>query len=136
MNPLKLESLIGTREFKEIYNSAEALGKELDIKFPVEEICYLTAQLLGCNVANASWLDSAENYAEIQIIVANLIRLVGDYLKVDFSSDLSLYKDLVYHIRPTIYRMRNKIPRRTRCWKRSRRIMPRSSMPLRQHHHH
>jgi mannitol operon transcriptional antiterminator len=112
MNPLKLESLIGTREFKEIYNSAEALGEELDIKFPVEEICYLTAQLLGCNVANASWLDSAENYAEIQIIVANLIRLVGDYLKVDFSSDLSLYKDLVYHIRPTIYRMRNKIPQK------------------------
>lgn len=112
MNPLKLESLIGTKEFKEIYSLAETLGERLGIRFPVEEICYLTAQLLGCNVANANWLDSAENYAEIQIIVANLIRLVGDCLKIDFSSDLSLYKDLVYHIRPTIYRMRNKIPQK------------------------
>lgn len=112
MNPLKLESLFGTSEFKAVYQVVDTLSHELDLNFPVEETGYLTAQLLGCNVANTNWLDSAENFAEIQIIVANLIRFVGRDLHIDFSSDLSLYKDLVYHIRPTIYRMKNMIPQK------------------------
>jgi len=112
MNPIKLESLLGTTEFTAIYQLVEALSQAMDLRFPVEETGYLTAQLLGCNVANTNWLDSAENYAEIQIIVCNLIRFVGGDLHIDFSSDLSLYKDLVYHIRPTIYRMKNMIPQK------------------------
>ena len=112
MNSLKLESLFGTSEFKAVYKLSESISSEMNFKFPVEEVGYLTAQLLGCSVANTNWLDSAENYAEIQIIVCNLIRFVGNDLNIDFSSDLSLYKDLVYHIRPTIYRMKNMIPQK------------------------
>jgi mannitol operon transcriptional antiterminator len=109
MDKLKLESLYGLQEFKEMCILARKLENHFGVHFPNEEIGYLTIQLLGSKHIQAETLLDVVNYAEIQIIVCDLINRVGQELRKDFSKNMRLYNDLIYHIQPAIYRMRNHI---------------------------
>ncbi|MGE5605862.1 MAG: BglG family transcription antiterminator [Bacteroidota bacterium] len=105
----KLESLFESLEFKASYKLARNLSKTFDIRFPIEEIGHIAIRLIGCNDTSMTCPDKAENYAEFQLVICRLIQEVGNGLNVDFSSNVSLYNDLVHHIRPAIYRVKNKI---------------------------
>lgn len=109
MNPLQMESIYGTHEFIEMHRLMARLSEALNISLPLEEIVYFTFVLFGSDMMNTNPLGTNENYAEIQVIVCNLIHKVADKLGIDFSGNRSLYNDLVYHIRPAIFRMKNGI---------------------------
>ncbi|MEA4893737.1 MAG: BglG family transcription antiterminator [Oscillospiraceae bacterium] len=108
-SPFYLESVYGTWEYKVIYEMTDRIGKKLGIAFALEEVGYLAFLLLGSNIVSVQRTSREENYAEMQVAVFNLIRSVEDELSVDFSGDASIYNDLVYHIRPAVFRIKNGI---------------------------
>lgn len=112
VNPMQMESIYGTHEFIEMHRLVTRLSGELGIVFPLEETAFITFGLFGSDLMNKHPADTSENYAEIQVIVCNLIQKVADKLETDFPNDISLYNDLVYHIRPAIFRMKNNIRQR------------------------
>jgi mannitol operon transcriptional antiterminator len=103
----KLETIFESVEFKAAYKLARNLSRAFGIRFPIEEIGHIAAQLIGCNDTNMSSADGVENYADFQLIICRLIQDVGKELNVDFSRNVSLYNDLVHHMRPAIYRVKN-----------------------------
>lgn len=105
----KLEGLFKFVEFKAAYKLAWSLSKVFDIRFPIEEIGHIAIRFIGCNDASKNYSDNANNYAEFQIEICKLVQDIGSDLGIDFSDNLSLYNDLVYYIRPIIYRVINGI---------------------------
>ncbi len=105
----KLEALFESLEFKASYKLARKLSKVFGIRFPIEEIGHIAIRLIGCNDTKMNCPDNTENYAEFQLVICRLIQEVGRQLDVDFSSNVSLYNDLVHYIRPAIYRAKNEI---------------------------
>ena len=108
-SPFSLESVYGTREFKVMHEVADKIGKRLGIVFSLEEVGYLAFLLLGSNIVNVQQTSREENYAEMQVAVFNLLRSVESETGLVFSGDVSIFNDLVYHIRPAVFRIRNGI---------------------------
>ena len=106
---LQMESLYGTQEFKVMYDLAMTLSKHLVVEFPQEEAAYLALLTIGSDMVHAGMDINTENFADIQMLVCNLISRVEENLRIDFSQDVTLYSDLVFHIRPAIYRIKNNI---------------------------
>lgn len=50
-----------------------------------------------------------ENWIDIEIMVKKLIEIVSKELKIDLTSNKELLEGLLVHIKPTIYRIKNKI---------------------------
>jgi transcriptional antiterminator/mannitol/fructose-specific phosphotransferase system IIA component (Ntr-type) len=109
LDSLKLESLYVLREFAEVFKLTKELETHFNLVLTKDEIGYLTIQLLGSTNVNSDSSNDLKNYAEIQMIVCNLINKVGFDLGRDFSKNIKLYNDLIYHVRPAIYRMRNSL---------------------------
>jgi mannitol operon transcriptional antiterminator len=105
----QLELLFESVEFKAAYKLARNLCGAFGIRFPIEEIGHIATRLIGCNDTNMNSPDNTENYAEFQLVICRLIEDVGRELNVDFSRNVSLYDDLVRHMRPAIYRVKNTI---------------------------
>ena len=112
ISQLKLESIVGSEEFKAIYHLGQVLKTHLGVHLPLEELGQLTGRVMGGSTVRSTLPEGMENMAEIQMIVCNLIYEVGRELNIDFSRDITMYDDLVYHIRPAIYRMKNAIPQK------------------------
>ena len=108
-SPFSLESVYGTPEFKIMHEVADKIGKRLGIEFLLEEVGYLTFLLLGSNIGNVLQTSREENYADMQVAVFNLIRSVENEMGINFSGDISIFNDLVYHIRPAVFRIENGI---------------------------
>jgi len=107
MDKLQLESLFGTKEFIAILKIADSLKTQLACDLSLSEVGFVTLQLLGCSSTGVNDTKNRENFAEIQLIVCDLINKIGSDLGIDFTRKTGLYNDLIYHIRPAIYRMRN-----------------------------
>lgn len=50
-----------------------------------------------------------ENWIDIEIMIKRIIEIVSNELKIDLTSNRELLKGLLVHIKPTIYRIKNKI---------------------------
>ncbi len=109
LSSLQKESVFGTKEFKLIHQLFNELNDELGIVFPVDEVCYLTLKVFLAGYVATNKLEDEDNYAEIQMIVCTLIDKVANYLNVEVNYDKPLYNNLVYHIKPAIYRIKNNI---------------------------
>jgi len=109
VNSLQMERIYNTYEFIKMHHLVDTLSEELGIVFPIEEIIFLTIELLGSSRMNKDLISINENYAEIQMIVCDLIQGVGDRLGMDIAGDISLYNSLMHHLRPAVFRIRNKI---------------------------
>ena len=107
--PFYLESVYGTPEYKILHAMTDRIGDRLNITFALEEVGYLTFLLLGSNIVSVQHTDHEENRAEMQVAVFKLIQAVESELGADFSQDETLYNDLVYHICPAVFRIKNGI---------------------------
>lgn len=112
ISQLKLESIVGSDEFKAVYHLGQTLKTHQGVRLPLEELGQLTRQIIGGSTVRSTLPEDVENVAEIQVTVCNRIYAVGRELDIDFSQDITLYDDLAYHVRPAIYRMKNTIPQK------------------------
>lgn len=97
-----------TFEYKCIKKSKALIEGYYEIEVLKEEYLKITDYFLGSHTYNINY-SYYENWVEIEITVRSLINLVNEKLDVDISRDETLFLELVNHIKPTIYRIKNKI---------------------------
>lgn len=105
----KLEGIFESVEFKAACKLLWGLSETLRMRFPMEEIGHFAVRLMACNDASRNYPVYVENFAELQVEICKLIHQIGCDLQTDFSEISSLYNDLVYLIRPLVYRVKNGI---------------------------
>lgn len=108
LSSLQQDSIRGTKEFKIMGSMLISLSEKLGIHIPLDEISYLSYLLLN-GVSVMSVKSDEYNYAEIQWIVCRLIDAIDQDLKLKLSHDSSAYKNLIFHLKPAIYRIQNHI---------------------------
>lgn len=105
----ELSNLRLTKEFAVASSMVKRLEESYNLKIPTDEIGYITIHLLGGKVA-ASEMYMKENWAVLQTLTAKIIEVIQSKLGVDFSADDELYKGLMEHLGPTIYRLKHGLP--------------------------
>ncbi|MGO2118440.1 MAG: BglG family transcription antiterminator [Fusobacterium sp.] len=100
--------LENTFEYKCIDRSKALIEGYYEIEILKEEYLKITDYFLGSHTYNINY-SYYENWVEIEITVRRLIDLVNKKIDVDISMDETLFLELVNHIKPTIYRIKNKI---------------------------
>lgn len=105
----ELASLRLTKEFAVASSMVKRLEEYYGVRIPEDEIGYITIHLLGGKVTAADNF-VRENWAQLQTLAAKIIEGVQSKLGIDFSGDDELYKGLMEHLGPTIYRLRHGLP--------------------------
>lgn len=100
--------LENTFEYKCVDKSKALIEGYYEIEVSKEEYLKITDYFLGSHTYNINY-SYYENWVEIEITVRRLIALVNEKIDVDISRDETLFLELVNHIKPTIYRIKNKI---------------------------
>ncbi|MDP0488518.1 MAG: BglG family transcription antiterminator [Fusobacterium sp. JB020] len=100
--------LENTFEYKCVDKSKALIEGYYEIEVSKEEYLKITDYFLGSHTYNINY-SYYENWVEIEITVRRLIDLVNKKIDVDISRDETLFLELVNHIKPTIYRIKNKI---------------------------
>jgi mannitol operon transcriptional antiterminator len=105
-DPKYLQSMKNTKEFKIALKIIEDLEKVFNIKIPYDEVGYITMHLMGAKLRHDKDSLLEETSFQVGIKAQNLIRYVSKELQHDLTKNLSLFQDLVTHLRPAIYRIK------------------------------
>jgi len=98
-----------TKEFAVASSIAKNLEQNFGVKIPLAEIGYITIHLLGGKVT-ATNAFMKEDWAKLQVLTAQIIQDIQRKIGADFSSDDELYRGLMEHLGPTIYRLKHGLP--------------------------
>lgn len=109
MSDNELARLKLTKEFAVASSIAKNLEQNFNIKIPLAEIGYITIHLLGGKVTTTN-VFIKENWAKLQVLTAQIIQDIQTKINADFSMDDELYKGLMEHLAPTIYRLKHGLP--------------------------
>lgn len=104
MNKDELKALDMTREFAVASNIAKMLEERFKTLIPIDEIGYITIHLLGSTHSSSKDTES-ENWVELQILTTELIQEVSLKIGTDLTMDSQLFKNLIEHLKPAIYRL-------------------------------
>lgn len=97
------------------YSFADTIFKKLEVYFqmilPVEEKAFLSIQILCSKIIDSEYKsDSGKMLREydnkLKYFVHKIISVVSDVLNVDLTKDETLYRGLLIHMRPTLFRLR------------------------------
>lgn len=100
--------LADTEEFRCINDFKDILEKEFEIKFCHNEILQITDYFLGSHTYNFEQ-SYYKNWIEIEILVKKFIAAFNRNIHTDLSKDKILFKEIINHIKPTLYRIKNRI---------------------------
>lgn len=100
--------LADTEEFRCINDFKDILEKEFEIKFCHNEILQITDYFLGSHTYNFEQ-SYYKNWIEIEILVKKFIATFNKNIHTDLSKDKILFKEIINHIKPTLYRIKNRI---------------------------
>ena len=100
--------LENTIEYSIIIENRKYIEKAYSVKFTSHEIIKLTEILAG-SYSYEPGVSFIENWIEVEKLIKKLILRVSKNYNADFLNDAELEKSLLNHIRPTIYRIKNKI---------------------------
>ncbi|MCP1222976.1 BglG family transcription antiterminator [Sebaldella sp. S0638] len=105
--PVMLEErfLKETDEYIAIMNHIGEIETAEGIKFRNTQILKLADLVLGSNSFHIE-NDFYENWIEIDLLAKKLINNVNKRIEVDISNDEILFRCLIHHLKPTIYRIK------------------------------
>ncbi|MCI6152511.1 MAG: BglG family transcription antiterminator [Fusobacterium perfoetens] len=95
-------------EFEIVNKAISLLEVSENIKFNINEIIKFTDYLLGSHSYSISF-SSLDNWIEIDILIKKIIIQFSVIAGVNLNDDTILLEGLVNHIKPTVYRIKNKI---------------------------
>lgn len=102
-------NLLGiTKEFVTASNLARMFEEHFEIDMSIYEIGYLALNLLGSSVS-ATVIIEKEHWIDFQILTRDIIKSVGTRSNIEFYTDKQLFDGFLEHLRPAIYRIRNKL---------------------------
>lgn len=101
-----LEKLKHTKEFEAAKKIVSRLEAVLGISISYGEIGYITMHLMGAKlrIDQKNFLEDTDLHDVIY--VQNLIQFVSNKIGEDLTSNFSLFKDLLAHLRPALYRIK------------------------------
>lgn len=109
MAPADLAELGRTPEFPVAAQLCHDLGSQLGLRFPADECGYVTLHLLGAKAAGyPAQLEPFAHLGDARLVplVHHFIRAAGIRLGTDLTRDPDLFRGLLVHLRPALYRLR------------------------------
>lgn len=100
--------LSDTKEYKCIRKASSILEEYYEIELCEYEYLKMTDYFLGSNTYNLNY-SYYDNWVEIEMVVKKMIMDFNNYIEEDILKDKILLEGLLNHIKPTIYRIKNKI---------------------------
>ncbi|SDJ81438.1 mannitol operon transcriptional antiterminator [Sediminibacillus albus] len=104
-----LEQLKGTREYNIALKMIRDLGTAMAIEIPDDEIGYITMHLMGAKLRVDHEYLIEDTSLDIAVKAKELIRFIGVKLDIDMTDNSRLLNDLVAHLKPTIYRLKQEM---------------------------
>ncbi|MGL5049199.1 MAG: BglG family transcription antiterminator [Cetobacterium sp.] len=95
------------KEYKIIRQSSNILEKEYNIKIDLKETIKLTDYFLGSHYFYSD-NSSYEYWIEIDVVAVQIIKKFSETVGVNLSKDKVLLNGIINHLKPTIYRLKNK----------------------------
>lgn len=95
-------------EFKILTSKKYILEEEFKIKIDENELIRLTNFFLGSQTYTKK-MDFYENWIRSEIFIEKFIRDVSSQLKYNLTKDTILFNGLLSHLKPAVYRIKNKI---------------------------
>jgi mannitol operon transcriptional antiterminator len=105
-----LQQIIHSKEYEIAKRIIQDLQLALSIEIPVDEIGYITMHLMGAKLQLKHDFFIEDSSMDIALKAAELIQFVEVQLAVSLSENTSLLKDLVAHLKPAIYRLKQGMP--------------------------
>ena len=104
----QMKNLRASKEFETASAIMEELEQVFDIQFPPEERTHIAMHLTGAKALKEKEMEPEED-PSLWLSAQKLIALTGNRLGIDFARKDSLYKGLVTHLKPAIYRMEERM---------------------------
>lgn len=95
-------------EFEIVNKAVSLLEVSENIQLNINEIIKFTDYLLGSHSYSTSF-SSLDNWIEIDILIKKIITQFSEIATINLNDDTILLEGLVNHIKPTVYRIKNKI---------------------------
>lgn len=96
----------GTKEFEIASKMIHGLKDSLRMEIPDDEIGYITMHLMGAKLRVDQHYVLEDTSLHMAYKAKELIRYISSSLKVDLTEDTALLNDLVAHLKPSIYRLK------------------------------
>ena len=109
INQTYLEDQMVTKEYKFAEKIVAQLEQIFSITIPKAEVAYITMHLKGAKVRHDNEYLDEEASLEIAVKTKQLIEHVSKLAGIDLSANRSLFDGLVTHLKPAIYRMKQKM---------------------------
>jgi mannitol operon transcriptional antiterminator len=109
INQVYLENQQDTKEYKFAGKIVAELERVFNIKIPDAEIAYITMHLKGAKLRHDNEFLIEDSSLQVAIKTRNLIEFVGKQTKEDLSANRSLFEGLIMHLKPAIYRLKQKM---------------------------
>ncbi|AXI10536.1 transcriptional antiterminator [Oceanobacillus zhaokaii] len=104
-----LQRIERTKEYAIAKSMINKLEKKLKLDIPDDEIGYITMHLMGAKVRVDQEYLIEESSIDIAFQAKALIQYVSKNVNVDLTKNASLLHDLVAHLKPTIYRLQQRM---------------------------
>ena len=101
----RLLKLKEKEEYKISEQIAAILEEKFEIEIPEDEIGYITLHLLGARMREQDLNTEDKNLNKLEILVKQIIELVGDYFELDLSHDQKLFNGLLIHLKAALNRL-------------------------------
>ncbi len=101
-----LQQIEETKEFAIAKKMIQKLEVRLETSIPKDEVGYITTHLLGAKVRVDKDHKIEESSIDIAFQAKSLIKYVSNSVGVDLTDNSQLLHDLVAHLKPAIYRLR------------------------------
>ncbi|MEN2769048.1 BglG family transcription antiterminator [Ornithinibacillus xuwenensis] len=105
-----LKQINQTKEYEIARNIIEDLEHSFGMKIPEDEIGYITMHLMGAKLQLSKPFLIEDSSMDIAVMATELIQFVSSNLDVNLNNNVSLLNDLVAHLKPTVYRLKQGMP--------------------------
>lgn len=100
--------LKNTEEYRVLCKEISVIERKLNIKFHKNDLLKISDLILGVNSLSHT-TEFYKNWIEIELLAKKIISIVSNNMYIDITRDKILFKCLVHHLKPTIYRIKKGI---------------------------
>lgn len=104
-----LQEIEKTKEYEIAKSMIDQLEKELKLNIPTDEIGYITMHLMGAKIRVDQDYLIEESSIDIAFRAKALIQYVSEHINRNLTKNATLLHDLVAHLKPTIYRLQQRM---------------------------
>lgn len=109
INQAYLDNQFDSKEYKFAERIVAELEQVFKIQIPQAEVAYITMHLKGAKLRHDNEYIAEDSSYQVAIKTRSLIEFVGKQIGLDLSGNRSLFEGLIVHLKPAIYRIKQKM---------------------------